>query len=165
MDSDAASLCLEDIRSVRMGVNEILRILRTGRYPTMGTSPPSPRSLVSDSSSVTNSDDNDRWNTILKLLLNWNKTSCIAPIMPGSREETTTPGITLLHQDPLLTPVANATLPLDLLMTRCPEPANRPSEVLAILSITSLAAWLVVVILTLLWMRLTDLKYKPSVVS
>lgn len=174
MDSDAASLCLEDMRTVRLGVNEILRMFRNGTLMVANSTPQLTRPPTSDSSWMKScSDADNRSLKIWRLLVEWNETStCFLPVA-------NLPTVSSFSADHLsnaaplpVSSLAEAHPPPDSLhpevpplQEKLPNCPTSPSEALVILSLASLAVWLAVVILTLLWMRMTDLRYKPCVVS
>ncbi len=168
MDSDAASLCLEDMRTVRLGVNEILRMLRNGTLTVASSTPQLTRPPTSDSSLMKSCYDADnRSSKIWRLLVGWNETStCFLPASSPPTEH-----FSSVAPLPVSFP-ADAQPPPDSLHLEVPPLQEKvlncptsPSEALVILSLASLAVWLAVVILTLLWMRMTNLRYKPCVVS
>ena len=141
MDSNDATLCLDDIRSVRLTVNEILKLMKTGGH--QGASSTSVQLLTNSQDTALSS----KLNKILRLLQQPVTTTTMNPSTPTT-------------DIPLLA-VAGEELFQDDLRYHQPD----PNEVFVTLLLSSLGAWLAVVLLALTWMRLTDLRYRPSVVS
>ena len=141
MDSGDAILCLEDIRQVRFTVNEILRLIksggRTGVVPVLPPTPP-----LSTNSQISGLER--KVEKIWRLLTN--VTRSIQDTIPTT---TSAPTFDEGEEQPL--------------WVDRHQPGS--SETLATLLLVSLGAWLAVVILALLWMRLADLHYRPVVVS
>ena len=142
MDSSDATLCLDDIRSVRLTVNEILKLMRTGCH--QGASPTAVQLSTTSQDTALNS----KLSKIMRLLQQ-------API-PTTTVNPSTP----VTDIPLL-PMSGEELFQNDSRYQNPD----PNEVFVTLLLSSLAAWLAVVLLALTWMRLTDLRYRPTVVS
>ena len=141
MDSSDGSLCLNDIRSLRLAVNDLKKWVRDicpkGGLMVLGSPPFSPSSSIATRSTVGSTSTE------------------VSPIFHSNPSQTTTMSTTM---GPLVSLKGEGWVY---------EEVNRLSELeaLATLSLASLAVWLALVMLALTWMRLTDLRYKPVVVS
>ena len=156
MDSDDATLCLDDIRSVRLVVNEILKTIRktggAGGGPTASSSSSSPSSGIQTIPTDPGSLQSLKLQ-ISELDTKMERTSaeirsiCIPLTTNGSMMS----AHSLEQEDPHH---------LNGLFSW-----SGLSDVSWTLLLSFLGVWLSVVLLTLIWMRLTDLRYKPRVVN
>ncbi len=161
MDSDDATLCLEDIGSVRLVANEILKIVRRigGVNGNPSATFSSSLSPISQSSSIRpilydqgpllslKSQISDLGTKMERTSLEILST-CIPRTMNGSMIAQG-----LEQEDSDLAPLDELCSWFGL------------SETSLTLLLVSAGVWLSVVLLALLWMRLYDLRYKPRVVS
>jgi hypothetical protein len=138
MESSDGLLCLTDIRSVRLSVNEIRKwIKEVCPKPEAIFPPPSSPLPLSGPESM-------------------EVTTAMEPLTALS---TLTPMRTSTRMDEQSVSLRGQVGVYD--------GVDRPPELEALLTlcIASLGVWLALVMLALTWMRLTDLNYKPSVVS
>ena len=147
MDTEAGTMCLDDIRLVRLAVNEILKLVRGGeggKHHSPSPSAPTDQLLIS--SQISGLDFK-----LERILTLWKRNSAQTTTATTEPMETTeSAGI---HEA------------LWSMKDQQYQAASDPSGTFATLLLSSLAVWLAVVILALLWMRLTDLRYRPSIVS
>ena len=148
MDSSDGLLCLSDIRSLRLTVNEIRKWIKEvcpkpeDIFHQQLT--PLPFSATGSTMARTSMESSTPYPTEL-LVPTWTPTPT-----------TTTTNMMMIGQSVSLNgqvgvrDVADHTRDLEALLTLC---------------IASLAVWLALVMLALTWMRLADLQYKPTVVS
>jgi hypothetical protein len=136
MDTTDSAICLEDIRAVKLTVNAILQLVRSG-IPTEVASPQPPSPVLPTT------ELNSKLSKILRLLQSTTATTTIP-----------TSTTSLPPEDFMGGPVTDR---------RCESPD--PNETFVILSLVSLGVWLALVLLALTWMRYYDLRYRPRVVS
>ena len=147
MDSSDGLLCLSDIRSMRLTVNEIRKWIKdVCPKPEVIFPQPLIHLPISDQESTTAK-------TSMGFLVQpstelWVPTSTHTPTTTTMSQMMT--GQLVPHSGQGMYDVADQTPDLEALLTLC---------------VASLAVWLGLVMLALTWMRLTDLNYQPSVVS
>ena len=148
MEFTDGALCLNDIRSMRLAVNDLLKWVRTVCPKAADFSvvlyTPSP-STVSDFKMVGTSTPGS--------LLPFTTTAPMTTTM-GTTVSTELPDLFSGDSEPIVAP--------ELIEAPVLDPSL---GALVTLWASLLGAWLAIVMLGLTWMRLTDLRYKSSVVS
>ena len=142
MEFTDGALCLNDIRSMRLAINDLLKWVKTV-CPKTGELLEVP-SMLSQSTA-----------TVFKTELT---STQVFHLLSTTTVPTQTPGMDSSTE---------SLIPLE---TAEPElivaPALHPNTAaLVVLCASLLGAWLAMVVLGLTWMRLVDLRYKPVVVS
>lgn len=157
MDSDDATLCLDDIRSVRLVVNEILKITR--KIGGVGGDRPASSSSLSPSSVTPMTPRDHEYllslsSQISELGIKVERTSLVTQSIctpPMTNESMIAQGLEQEEASLVCQGELSSLLGL--------------REASWTLLLAFLAVWFSVVLLTLIWMRLSDLRYKPRVVS
>jgi hypothetical protein len=144
MEFTDGALCLNDIRSMRLAINDLLKWVKTV-CPKTGELLAVPSMLSQSTATVLKTEMTST--QVFRLL----STTTVPTQTPDTDSST----------EPLI-PLPLETVEPELIVA----PALHPDiAALVVLCASLLGAWLAMVVLSLTWMRLVDLRYRPAVVS